>query len=76
MKQSLLLIGALVLAGCSIIQPAIEKGAEETARLVDQYCEELDEQTRSTIREEVNEKLNSGNRIEIKCGSGSQNGDF
>lgn len=66
-KQALVFMALVLLAGCSILEPVVDKGAEEVARLVDQYCTELDEHTRTELRESVNQALDDGNRIVITC---------
>lgn len=65
--KKLILIATLVLSGCSVMQPIVNKSAEETAKLVDKYCEELSEDSRLEIRNKVNSEVSAGNSIEIKC---------
>ena len=58
---------ALFLFGCAQLARFQDKSAEETARVITQYCENTDQTFRDDMREDINEHA-APHSIEVTCG--------
>ncbi len=64
--KKLIAFSVLFLAGCSQLQPVLERSSGKVAEGVDTYCQETDETFRAEFRAEVNSKTN-GATIIVTC---------
>jgi hypothetical protein len=72
MKSKLLLMppALLIMTGCQILSPQIDKAAKAAGKMVTFYCDNV---TVPEIREEFRAKVNaaaSPNSVQVQCASG------
>lgn len=66
MKPLYTIILALMLSGCAMLSPQIEKAADKVQEGVDRYCAEVSEQARADFREKIN-PTPGGATITVTC---------
>lgn len=66
MKKYLIFLLFPFLSACTIFDTALERSAENVAKVIDRYCAETDQNVRNQLRAKVND-LTEGHTIVVTC---------